>query len=84
MMSRTVYKGTRIDWAPDECAAPLPQPSMRARAPAVHVPIKPVPITNMYALLDTGSNEDSDSQTESYMSNSIRLDCSNWAETAIA
>jgi hypothetical protein len=84
MMSRTVYKGMRIDWAPDECAAPLPQPSMRARTPITHVTIKPIPITNTYALLDTTSDQDSESQTESCMSNGIRLDRSSWADAAVA
>ena len=84
MMSRTVYKGMRIDWAPDECAAPLPQPAIRIRLPAVHVPSMPLPMVNTYALLDTGSDVDSDSQTESYMSKGIRLNCNDWANSAVA
>ncbi|KAF2632471.1 hypothetical protein BU25DRAFT_454789 [Macroventuria anomochaeta] len=84
MMSRTIYKGTRIDWAPDECAAPLPQPSMRTRLPVMRVPSIPLSMTNTYALLDTGSDIDSDAQTESYISNGIRLDRNDWAKAAVA
>lgn len=84
MMSRTIYKGTRIDWAPDECAAPLPQPSMRVRAPVMHIHSMPITMANTYALLDTGSDIDSDSQTEPYLSNGIRLDHNDWADAAVA
>lgn len=74
MMSRTIYKGTRIDWAPDECATALPQPSMRTRPPVTRIPSVPLPMTNTYALLDTGSEIDSDGHTDSFMSNDILLD----------
>ena len=84
MMSRTVYRGTRIDWVPDECAVPLPQPNMRARPPLMHVASTPLSMGNTYALLDTGSDVDSDSPTEPYMSNGIRLDCHDWNDAAVA
>ncbi|KAF9697226.1 hypothetical protein EKO04_005008 [Ascochyta lentis] len=83
MMSRTVYKGTRIDWAPDECAAPLPQPSVKARRPVLNVPATPISMTNTYALLDTSSDVESDSQTEPYLTNGIRLGRSDWADVAV-
>lgn len=84
MMSRTIYKGTRIDWAPDECAAALPQPSMRTRPPVMRIPSVPLSMTNTYALLDTSSEIDSDGPTESFMSNGILLDRNDWASAAVA
>ncbi|KAJ4313659.1 hypothetical protein N0V94_006829 [Neodidymelliopsis sp. IMI 364377] len=84
MMSRTTYKGTKIEWASDECAVPLPQPTRRARTPTMHIPTMAVPMTNMFALLDTGSDADSDSQPDSYLANGIRLDRNDWANTVVA
>ncbi|KAF1355648.1 hypothetical protein EJ07DRAFT_181988 [Lizonia empirigonia] len=84
MMSRTLYKGVRIDWGRDECAAPLPQPNMKARPPVMKIPSMALPLTNTYALLDTSSDIDSDSQTELYMSNGIRLDRNDWNDTVVA
>lgn len=83
MMSRTVYKGLRIDWYPDECAAPLPRPNLRVRASAQIVPMKPVPIVNRYTLLNTGSDIDSESDEESYMSSGIRVESNNWTDTVV-
>jgi hypothetical protein len=84
MMSRTTYKGTKIEWASDECAVPLPQLTQRTRTPAMHIPVMAVPMTNMFALLDTGSDADSDSQPDSYLANGIRLGRNDWANTAVA
>lgn len=84
MMSRTLYKGTRIDWAPDECAAQLPPPNVRARLPITQVPSLPLPTANSYALLYPSSDLDSDSQTESYMTNGVRLDPHDWKDAAVA
>ncbi|RAR07927.1 carbon-nitrogen hydrolase [Stemphylium lycopersici] len=64
MMSRTVYKGARIEYCPDECAEPLPRPA-KAHNPVQRVPLKPAPLVNQYALLDTGSDDDSESEDES-------------------
>ncbi|KAF1959946.1 hypothetical protein CC80DRAFT_584767 [Byssothecium circinans] len=82
-MSRSVYKGLRIDWSPDECAAPLPRQPNRARTAAPAVYVKPMPITNPYALLDTGSSADTDSEDGSYMNNGIRIS-NQWADAAVA
>ncbi|KAJ4382104.1 hypothetical protein N0V86_002433 [Didymella sp. IMI 355093] len=84
MMSRMVYKGTRIDWAPDECAAALPQPIMRSRSPVMRIPSVPFSTTNAYALLDTGSEIDSDGPNESFVSNGIPLDRNNGASAVVA
>lgn len=85
-MSRTAYKGLRIDYYPDECAEPLPvRPTMKkytTPSPA----LKSKAITNVYALLDTGSDVDSDSNSEddSYITEGVRIDRHNWAGTAMA
>lgn len=84
MMSRTIYKGTRIEWALDECAAPLPQTSMRTRPPVMHVPSIPLSTANTYAPLETGSDVDSDSQTEYHMSKGIYLNRNDWSNAAVA
>ncbi|KAF2687407.1 hypothetical protein K458DRAFT_415662 [Lentithecium fluviatile CBS 122367] len=85
MMSRTPYKGLRIDWYPDECAAPLPRPSPSPKAhgapPAI--PMKPMPITNPYTLLDTGSERESESEDDSYMSSGVRVN-NQWADAVVA
>lgn len=65
MLSRTAYKGTRIDWGSDRCAAALPQPATRSCPPVMHIPSIPSSMTNTYALLDTGSEIDSDEPNES-------------------
>jgi hypothetical protein len=83
MMSRTAYKGLRIDWCPDECAAPLPQPSFRSHTPAPVIPMKPKPITNRYTLLDTGSGLESDSEDGSYMANGVSVN-NQWADAVVA
>ncbi|KAJ4305361.1 hypothetical protein N0V90_000892 [Kalmusia sp. IMI 367209] len=82
MMSRTAYKGLRLDWYLDECAAPLPRPQVKNVSVPI-VPIKSVPITNRYTLLDTGSELESDSDEGSYMTNGIRLS-SQWADATVA
>jgi len=90
MMSRTIYKGRRIDWGLDECAAPLPQPGMRARSSAMRIPVMPLPVMNTYAALDTGSETDSgletdsDSQSKSYKPVGIYLEHSSLANAAVA
>jgi hypothetical protein len=83
MMSRTVYKGVKIEWAMDECAAPLPQSRPKLRVPGVPVSKKPTPIRNHYAILDTGSELDSEFKGESYMNNGISIGHS-WANTVVA
>jgi hypothetical protein len=83
-MSRSLYKGMRIDWWPDECALPLPRPPMKAHNTAPAVNMKPMPIANRYTLLDTGSGTDTESEDDSFMTSGIRLDDSRWADAAIA
>jgi hypothetical protein len=87
MMSRTVYKGTRIEYYPDQCAAPLPRPTKAhtptPRAPA-RAPMKQMPIVNQYALLDTGSDDDSESEEESYRTHGVQVNGYQWADGVAA
>ncbi|KAF2661216.1 hypothetical protein K491DRAFT_481319 [Lophiostoma macrostomum CBS 122681] len=83
MMSRTTYKGLKIEWYPDECAAPIPRPAPKVRTSAYAVPQKPAPLGNRYTLLDPeGSETESDGDDESYFTNGIRVN--NWADAAVA
>lgn len=83
MMSRTAYKHMRIDWYPDECAAPLPKPATKVHALVHTVPSKVVPVTNRYMVLgDDETKTDSDEENESYLTSGIRVN--NWADTAVA
>ncbi|KAF2033592.1 hypothetical protein EK21DRAFT_98020 [Setomelanomma holmii] len=84
MMSRTAYKGSRVEHYPDECAAPLPQPPKNHYSTAPPAPAKSKPITNAYALLDTGSDLESESEEESYMSEGVRVDQHAWRNMAVA
>lgn len=83
MMSRTVYKGARIEYCPDECAEPLPRPA-KAHNPVQRVPLKPAPLVNQYALLDTGSDDDSESEDESYTIHGVQVDNYHWADGVAA
>ena len=83
MMSRTAYKGTRFDWAPDECAAPLPPPAMKARPLDMPPPPSQLSTKNTYAILDTGSEVDSELQPEAYLSEGIYIDHSEWTDVAV-
>ena len=83
MMSRTIYKGTRFDWAPDECAAPLPPPAIKARPLDMPPPPSQLSTKNTYAILDTGSEVDSELQPEAYLSEGIYIDHSEWTDVAV-
>ncbi|KAF2268030.1 hypothetical protein CC78DRAFT_34174 [Lojkania enalia] len=84
MMSRTAYKGLRIEWYPDECATPLPRPPSKVQSSMQPVLMKPMPIMNRYALLDMdGSDVDSDSE-DSFVTSGIRVGSDNWADAGVA
>lgn len=61
--SRTTYKGSRIDWDADECAAPLPRSQPVSRQENAPAKKKAAPMVNRFELLgmdgtDDGSIED--------------------------
>ncbi|TLD37314.1 hypothetical protein E2P81_ATG04126 [Venturia nashicola] len=73
MMSRALYKGLKIEWYPDECAAPikdsLPAPTIvpqrMSRASSASLPPNKrqskVSSSNLYSLLDMDGSEEDDS-----------------------
>jgi len=95
MMSRKMYRGLKIEWYPDECAAPLPKsPTMPRTAP--DVPNKPSqqvkvgatrvsPPANRFGVLDMedgeASDEESDDDPTGCTGYGVGL---NWAGTGIA
>ena len=83
MMSRSIYKGTRIEYYPDECAGPLPQPK-KTHVPVARMPTKPAPVVNQYAILDTGCDDGSESEEESYRTHGVQVDGYHWADAVVA
>jgi hypothetical protein len=84
MMSRTAYKGLRIEYYPDDCAAPIPHPAIKTYTPTSTGVQKGKPITNVYSILGTGSDEDSASDDESYITEGVCIDRHNWADAVAA
>lgn len=83
-MSRTAYKGLRIEYGADECAAAIPTPKAHIARTA---PIsKPRLTTNTYAILelDTGSDDLSSSEEDSYLTEGVRVDRYHWADATAA
>ena len=74
MMSRTAYKGLRIDWYADECALALPKATSRMPPTAAPQPSRKIPFTNPYTVLGADSaGSDSDEDEESYMTSGVRV-----------
>lgn len=76
-MSRALYKGLKIEWYPDECAAPIkdplpasistPQRTSRASSASLPQASRQLKMSgsNLYSLLDMdGSEEDDDSDAD--------------------
>jgi hypothetical protein len=82
MMSRTLYKGLRIEYFADECAGPLPPARTYVSTPPVASKSKP--ITNTYAILDTGTDLESDSEDDSYTTEGVRVNHRHWVDATIA
>lgn len=75
-MSRVLYKGLKIEWYPDECAAPIPKITESLPAPAMPIPQRTsrassmsMPQTtrqlkmsgsNLYSLLDMEGSDEED------------------------
>lgn len=79
MMSRLAYKGLRIEHFPDECAVPLPKPTVRAQAPTSFPRAKTVATANPYTVLDADGIEGTDSDEsddESYVKNGSKTNSS--------
>lgn len=80
MMSRTAYKGARIDHYPDECDAPIPRPESKVSASTPRVSMKPVPIANQYTVLATESDSNSDSEADISLTDGVWIDGRLWAD----
>ncbi|KAI9934671.1 hypothetical protein MW887_000288 [Aspergillus wentii] len=64
MMSRFVYKGTRIGFYPDDCAEPLPQMPIVSKKDMLQVPPKkPVSALNRFHLLSLDGTEEEESDS---------------------
>lgn len=87
MMSRQSYKGLRVEWYPDECAAPLPKPDLPSyNHMAQPKKMGPKANANLYAaLLDMDGNDESMDQDDddTIPAGGIAIGI-NWADNAIA
>lgn len=84
MMSRKAYKGLRVEYYPDECASPLPLPKTRTTVIPAQMSKKTPATANIYALLDTGSEGEAESDAESYLTEGIKVNHLGWAEATTA
>ncbi|KAF1921154.1 hypothetical protein BDU57DRAFT_509795 [Ampelomyces quisqualis] len=82
MMSRTAYKGLRIEYYADECAGPLPR--IKPRVPTPPTALKPKSITNTFAVLETESDTELNSEDGSYVTEGVRVDYNHWADATVA
>jgi len=96
MMSRALYKGLKIDWYPDECAAPIPKITEPLPTPSalqtssMSMKQPKMSSSNLYSLLDLdGSDAEEDSDADDtttsqaltgYPSNGVKI---NWADAAV-
>ncbi|KAI9763459.1 MAG: hypothetical protein M1840_000473 [Geoglossum simile] len=89
MMSRGSYKGIKIEWYADECAAPWPKKEFAQRKENVPPPTKKAPtMTNRFNLLNmdgTEDGEDDDGTDLTVTSSFSPYDNSlSWAENAVS
>ncbi|KAE9374740.1 hypothetical protein N431DRAFT_543975 [Stipitochalara longipes BDJ] len=71
MMSRATYKGAKIEWDNDECAAPLEKPTL-ARKENLAAKKKDAPLMNRFQLLNMDGTED-DSDDDEHDTSGISL-----------
>lgn len=87
MMSRGAYKGSRIEWYPDECAQPVPKIQYLPKKEATLQPVKKLnPMVNRFQMLnmdgtENGSEEEEETDLTSFTSMAPRA---NWAASTIA
>ena len=63
MMSRTSYKGSRIEFYPDECARPPPSQQYQPRKENIKsLSKKPNPLMNRFQILNMDGTEDESSE----------------------
>ena len=86
MMSRSTYKGMRIEWFPDECAQPLPKLHYVPRREITPLPAKKLnPMVNRFQMLNIDGTEDGSEEDDG---NLIDLSSmhhgSNWNARSVA
>ncbi|KAK1083084.1 hypothetical protein LTR33_003492 [Friedmanniomyces endolithicus] len=59
MMSRTRYKGCKVEFSRDECDVPLPAPAYKIRAAPAQSPKKKYPKTNRFDIINMDGTEQS-------------------------
>ncbi|TKA70435.1 hypothetical protein B0A55_07892 [Friedmanniomyces simplex] len=59
MMSRTTYKGCKVEFLRDECDVPLPAPAYRSRAPPPQPSKKKVAMANRFDIINMDGTEQS-------------------------
>ncbi|TVY35638.1 Negative regulator of differentiation [Lachnellula occidentalis] len=67
MMSRSTYKGSKIEWDNDECAAPLERPQ-QFRQENVAPKKKDAPVMNRFQLLNMDDDDEDDEHDTSVLS----------------
>ncbi|KAI9846773.1 MAG: hypothetical protein M1837_003622 [Sclerophora amabilis] len=87
LMSRGTYKGVRIDFDEDKCAAPVPKPQYTPKRETPRLPTKKaMPVVNRFQLLNMDASSDDESGKEdrgvaSYAGRPHHLE---WPGTSIA
>lgn len=71
MMSRSTYKGYKIDWYNDECAAPLEAPAPRKNS--IPTKKKDAPIMNRFHLLNIDDEEGTGSEEDDHDTSGITI-----------
>lgn len=79
MMSRATYKGSKIEWDSDECAAPLERP-LQTRKENISPKKKDAPLMNRFQLLNLDGTDD-DSEVDDHDASGITLPTAMTAST---
>lgn len=73
MMSRATYKGAKIEWDIDECAAPLERPFKSHENVPINNKKEKAPIKNRFELLHLDNDGEDDSEEEEFDHSGISL-----------
>ena len=64
-MSRSSYKGMKIEWYQDKCAAPLPQMQYASKKEHLVLPAKKLnPAVNRFQMLNIGTENSSETEED--------------------
>ena len=87
-MSRSAYKGARIEWYPDECAMPLPKVQYVPKRDSAPQPPKQVnTMMNRFQMLniDDGTEDGSEEAEEGDVANFVSMHPgASWAASTVA